>query len=75
MVVSFSQQFSTIFIKNVKNSVRTKSFLKEVVALFIIAGLSIGLKYGGGNSSSYVPVYMPLAILLFCRGAVQSWVG
>lgn len=75
MVVSFSQQFVTIFKKNVKNAIRTRSFLKEVIALCIIAGLSIALKYGGGSSTSYIPAYMPLAILLFCRGAVQNWVS
>jgi hypothetical protein len=75
MPVSFSQQFLAIFKKNIKNTIRTKSFFKEVFALCIIAGLSIALRYGGGNSQSYIPAYMPLAILLFCRGAVQSWVS
>jgi len=75
MKVSFYQQFSTLFGKHLLNHIRDRTFFKELIGLVIVAGLCIALKLGGGNGLSYIPVYMPLALMLFCRGSVLTWVA
>lgn len=75
MRISFIQLFSTLFRKHLLNHARNRSFIKELIAIAIVSGLIIALKVGGGNGLSYIPIYMPLALMLFCRGSVQTWVS
>lgn len=75
MQITFFQLFSVLFRKHFLNHVRNRNIIKELIGVMFVAGICIALKVGGGNGLSYIPVYMPLAIMLFCRGAVLSWVA
>ena len=73
---SFMLQFTTIFRKNVLLNFRTRTTFRELINIGIIFGVIIALSYSSGSSSKQViPVYMSLAILMFCRGVAMSWVA
>jgi hypothetical protein len=75
MKVGFLQLFSTLFRKHMLNHIRNKNIIKELIAVAVVSGICIALKVGGGNGVSNIPLYMPLALMLFCRGSVLTWVS
>lgn len=76
MTADFRQQVKAIFRKNILVSWRSRATLKELVNLGIMVGVVIALKASSSNNSSqFIPVYMSIAIMMFCRGVALSWVG
>jgi len=75
MPITFFQLFFVLFRKHLLNHIRNRNIVKELFGVFIVAGLCIALNVGGGNGLQYIPVYMPLALMLFCRGSVLTWVA
>ena len=73
---SFMLQFKTVLRKNLLLNYRTKATFRELINIGIIFGVIIALTYSNGsNSKQVIPIYMSLAILMFCRGVAMSWVG
>ena len=76
MGISFKQQVSAIFAKNLKTNWRSRATLKELVNLAIMVGVVVALKSSGSsNNTQFIPIYMSIAIMMFCRGVALSWVG
>jgi hypothetical protein len=76
MGVNFRQQFRAIFLKNLKVNWRSRASLRELLNLVIMIGVVVALKSSGGsNSSQFIPIYMSIAIMMFCRGVALNWVG
>ena len=77
MVATFSQQFKTIFRKNLTNHIRTKSFMRELINIAVIVAVIIVLDKTGsnGDNAQSIPFYMSIAITLFSRGVAITWVG
>lgn len=76
MGISYKQQVSAIFAKNLKTNWRSRATLKELVNLAIMVGVVVALKSSGSSSSTqFIPIYMSIAIMMFCRGVALSWVG
>jgi hypothetical protein len=75
MKISFIQLFSTLFKKHLLNHARNKNIIKELIGIAIVALLCIALKAGGDSGLDYISMYMPLALMLFCRGSVLTWVA
>ena len=74
MVLSSCQQITTLLSKHVLNYKRNKTFIKEIIAILIVGAICMLLNSGGGSGLQNIPMYMPLAIMLFCRGSVLTWV-
>ncbi len=73
---NFAQQFKTIFSKNFRMNWRSKASMKELVNLAIMVGVVAALKASSNSTSTqYIPIYMSIAIMMFCRGVALSWVG
>jgi hypothetical protein len=76
MPTSFRQQFRAILLKNIKINLRSKATLKELVNIGIMIGVVAAINSTGSSSSSqFIPIYMSIAIMMFCRGVALSWVG
>lgn len=76
MGATFKQQFLAIFRKNLSVNWRSRATLKELINLGIIIGVVAALNSSGSSSNStYIPVYMSIAIMMYCRGVAQNWVG
>ena len=75
MQITPFQLFSVLFRKHLLNHLRNRNIIKELIGVLVVSGLCIALKIGGGNALTYIPVYMPLALMLFCRGTVLNWVS
>lgn len=75
MQITFSQLFSVLIRKHLLNHIRHKSIIKELIGVLIVSGLCILLNLGDGQGLRNIPLYMPLALLLFCRTSVFSWVS
>lgn len=76
MGTNFRQQFRTILIKNIKINLRSRATLKELFNIAIMIGVVAALSSTkSSNSSQFIPIYMSMAIMMFCRGVALSWVG
>ena len=50
--------------------------LKEQVNILLMLRVVLALsKSGNSDSSQYIPVYMSIAIMMFCRGVALNWVA
>lgn len=54
---------------------RNQTYIKELIGIVVVSGLCYLLNQGGGDALQNIPMYMPLAIMLFCRGSVLTWVS
>lgn len=70
------QQIRILLGKNWKIAWRSKTMLKEQINILLMLGVVLALsKSGNSDSSQYIPVYMSIAIMMFCRGVALNWVA
>jgi hypothetical protein len=75
MPATFSQQFKAVLRKNILLNIRTRGTLREIVNLLIMFAIIVVLRKFGGTAESNIPIYMSIAIMLYCRGVALSWVS
>ena len=76
MAGSSLQQIRILVGKNWKIAWRSRTMLKEQVNILLMLGVVLALsKSGNSDSSQYIPVYMSIAIMMFCRGVALNWVA
>lgn len=76
MAGSSGQQIRVLLAKNWKVAWRSRTMLKEQVNILVMLGVVLALsKSGNSNSSQFIPVYMSIAIMMFCRGVALNWVA
>lgn len=77
MAANFMQQFRAVLRKNLKVNYRSRGTIKELVNLLVMFGVVMALSKTGNSSTSeqYIPIYMSIAIMMFCRGVAMNWVG
>jgi len=68
-------QFRAIFKKNWLIYWRSGGVWRDLVNILIMFAVVIALTYSGSSASQVIPVFMTLAILMFCRSVSMSWNG
>lgn len=73
--MSSIQVFSVLFRKHWLYHFRHNNQIKELIAVLVVAGICYLQNIGGSQSVQNIPLYMPLAPMLFCRSSVLTWVS